>query len=119
MELAAFSPNDLADEKSRSEISCDYQFYDMASLLPCRTTSRLYFACYLQAATRSRCRSRVLEAQHLAVVVVGEELGVAAPVDDRLEQLVGLLLVEMVLELPLEPRLGGAVAGALVEDAAD
>src|SRR5260221_12208089 len=62
---------------------------------------------------------RVLQAQHLAVVVVGEELGVAAPVDDRLQELVGLLLVEMVLELPQEPCLGGAVAGPLVEDAAD
>src|SRR5260221_8134283 len=43
----------------------------------------------------------------------------AAPVDDRLEPLVCLFLVEIVLELAQETRLGGAVAGPLVEDAAD
>src|SRR5579859_4184245 len=63
--------------------------------------------------------SGVLEAEHAAVVVVGEELGVARPVDDGLEHLARVLLAQVILELAQEPAAGRGVAGPLVQHAPD
>ena len=62
---------------------------------------------------------RLGQRQHAGIVVVFEDLGEAAPVDHLVEHAVGLLVAEIVLEFLKEAALGGAVSGALVEDAAD
>src|SRR6185437_3241650 len=62
---------------------------------------------------------RIFEAQHAAIVIIGEELGVAAPIDHRLEHFGRLLLGEVILELGEEASFGRAVAGPLVQHLAD
>src|SRR5579864_5843860 len=64
-------------------------------------------------------RSGILEAQHAAVDVVGEELGIASPVDHRLEDLPRFLLREIILEFGEEAAFGRAMSGPLVEHTAD
>src|ERR1051326_6860443 len=63
--------------------------------------------------------SGVFEAQHAAIVVVGEELGIARPVDHGLEHLARILLAQMVLELAQEPAARRGVTGPIVKHAAD
>src|SRR5487761_21565 len=64
-------------------------------------------------------RSGILEAQHAAVDVVGEELGIAGPVDHRLEDLPRFLFRQIIFEFGEEAAFGRAVARPLVEHAAD
>src|SRR5215469_10091280 len=64
-------------------------------------------------------RSGVLEAQHAAVDVVSEELGIAGPVDHRLEDLPCFLLGQIIFEFGEETAFGCAVSGPLVEHTAD
>src|SRR5260370_3135482 len=66
-----------------------------------------------------RPASGVFQAQHAAVVVVGEELGIARPVDHGLEHLARVLLAQIVLELAQEPNARRSVAWPLVEHAPD
>src|SRR5215470_17414013 len=63
--------------------------------------------------------SGVLEAQRAAVVVVGEELGIARPVHHGLEHLARVLLAQVVFQLAEEPAARRGVAGPLVEHAPD
>src|SRR5580704_17123323 len=62
---------------------------------------------------------RVLQAEGLPVVIVGEHFRVATPADDGAQRLLGGVLRHVVLELIKEAALGCAVAGALIEHAAD
>src|SRR5690348_18505416 len=64
-------------------------------------------------------RSGILEAQDAAVDVIGEELGVAPPVDHRFEDLPRLFLRDVILELGKETAFGRAVSRPFVEHAAD
>src|SRR6185437_6959632 len=64
-------------------------------------------------------RSGVFEAQDAAVDVVGEELGISAPIDHCFEDLACLVLGEIILELGKEAAFGRAVPGPFVEHAAD
>src|SRR5256885_9380753 len=59
--------------------------------------------------------SRILQAERLAVVVVGEDFRVAAPADDGAQGLLGRFLGHVVLELIEEAALGRRVTGALVQ----
>jgi hypothetical protein len=59
------------------------------------------------------------EAEESRFVAVVEELGVSAPVDDCEQRPLGIVLVQMVLQLELEPRPGRAVALAFLEHAMD
>src|SRR5271169_268770 len=43
--------------------------------------------------------SGILEAENRRVVIVGEELGVARPIDGGIEDVAGVLLAQVVLEL--------------------
>src|SRR5690348_13019856 len=61
-------------------------------------------------------RSRILEAQHAAVDVVGEELGVAGPIDHRLEDLPRFLLRQIIFELDEEAAFGRAVSRSFVQN---
>src|SRR5215472_16427497 len=64
-------------------------------------------------------RSGILEAQHAAVDVVGEKLGITGPVDHRLEDLPRFLLRQVIFEFDKETAFGRAVSRPLVEHAAD
>src|SRR5713226_581386 len=66
-----------------------------------------------------RPRSEILQAQHFGIVVVGENLGVPAPIDDGLQHPFRVLLRQVILELAHKSCGGGAVARTLVEDAPD
>src|SRR6516164_126057 len=65
------------------------------------------------------CASEILQVQHLAVGIVGKDLGVPAPIDKSVEHPLRLGLGQVVLELAQKARSGGGVAGALVQDPAD
>src|SRR5690348_5143632 len=64
-------------------------------------------------------RSGAFEAQDAAVDVVGEELGIPAPVDHRLGDLARLFLGEIDLEFGKEAAFGRAVSRSFVEDTPD
>ena len=55
----------------------------------------------------------------MRLVVVGEDLGIAAEIDDGAQRLLGGARRHLVLQLVGEAAPGGAVLGPLVEDAAD
>src|SRR5581483_11189335 len=63
--------------------------------------------------------ARVLETESLRLLVIGEQLGVAAPGDDGLQRLVGIFLRHVVFQLVAETRGRRGVGGALVEHALD
>src|ERR1700680_851670 len=71
------------------------------------------------AITSCRASRRVLQAEQAAFLVVGEFLGIAAPIDHGTERGFGILLGHEVLELRTEPRVRRCVARPLVKDAPD
>src|SRR5947209_8798029 len=72
-----------------------------------------------QSAGQPRIALEIFEAQDLVVIVVGENLGVPAPVDNGVEHALGLLFREMILEFAQEACRRRAVTGALIEHPAD
>jgi hypothetical protein len=64
-------------------------------------------------------QSEIFQAQHFVIVIVGEDLGVAAPVDHGIEHALGLLLGQVILEFAQEAGGRRAVPRTLVEDAAN
>src|SRR5579883_3585076 len=71
------------------------------------------------SAPRHAASAWILETQHAAIIVIGEELGIAAPIDHGLEHFGRLLLAQMIFELGEEAPFRRAVAGTLVEHLAD
>ena len=59
------------------------------------------------------------DAECLAIVIVGEEFGIAAPADDGAQSLLRVARVQMIFELGLEPYSGCEMALAFIEDMAD
>src|SRR5438105_4759382 len=68
---------------------------------------------------RGRPGSEIFQAQHAVVVVVSKNFGVPAPIDDRVEDALGLLLRQMVFEFAQKARRRRAMPRPLVKDAPD
>ena len=63
--------------------------------------------------------SRILQTEQRRIVVVAEQLAETGPAHDGLQGLFRRILGHMVFQLVQEAGLGGGMAGALVQDAAD
>jgi hypothetical protein len=61
----------------------------------------------------------VVETKHPLLVIIAEEFGIASPVDGSPQGLLGIALVQMVLELELEPRPGSLVLLTLIQNMPD
>src|SRR5207253_2549487 len=68
---------------------------------------------------RALISARVVEAEYAALLVIGENLGIARPGDHRAQRALRLLLRHVVFELVAEPARRRATAGALVQHAPD
>src|SRR5580700_61468 len=67
----------------------------------------------------ARASGRILEAERLALIVVGEGLGVTPPADDGAQRLFGGILGHVILEFVHEAPLRRRVTRALIEHPAD
>src|SRR5487761_304532 len=90
----------------------------VSAVIAPRSTTRARESERIMARPATR-RSGILEAEDAAVDVVGEQLGVAAPVDHGLEDLARFALGQIVLELGEEAAFGRAVTRTFVEDPTD
>src|SRR5436305_1382857 len=61
---------------------------------------------------RRRRSDRIVEAEFVRILVIGEQFGIAAPVRHRAQRLVGIIGGHMVLQLVAEAPRGGGVARA-------
>src|SRR4051794_41094858 len=96
--------------RSRCSARCAASGASWSAAKPCRIC-RWRFA--------RRRGLKILQAQHFVVIVVGEDLGVPAPVDKRGKHPLGLLLRQMVFEFAQETGGRGTMTGPLVEHPPD